>query len=240
MFQKAQKHGTHIKLAITGPSGAGKTYSALRLAKGLAGEGRVALIDTENESSSLYAGDFDFDVTNVDPPYTMDKLVEPTKYVLNNNYDVLVIDSASHFWNGVLDYKTNLDKRVGNSFANWGEANKKYDLMLRAILFSKIHVIVCMRSKMEYVLQENEKGKHVPQKIGMAPIMRDGVEYEFTTVFDLDIAHQAQASKDRTQMFGDKIFQITERTGRQFKQRLSEAGDKAPVNPHPAPELNGV
>ncbi len=240
MFQKAQKHGTHIKLAITGPSGAGKTYSALRLAKGLAGEGRVALIDTENESASLYAGDFDFDVTNVDPPYTMDKLVEPTKYVLKNNYDVLVIDSASHFWNGVLDYKTNLDKRGGNSFANWGEANKKYDLMLRAILFSKIHVIVCMRSKMEYVLQENEKGKHVPQKIGMAPIMRDGVEYEFTTVFDLDIAHQAQASKDRTQMFGDEIFQITEKTGRQLTEWLKGTSNQVTEKTHSKPELNGI
>jgi hypothetical protein len=93
---------------------------------------------------------------------------------------------------------------------------------------------------MEYVLQENEKGKQIPKKIGMAPIMRDGVEYEFTTVFDLDIAHQAQASKDRTQLFGDKIFQLTEGTGRKFKQWLSEAGDKVPVKPSSAPELNGV
>lgn len=223
MFQKAQKHGTHIKLAITGPSGAGKTFSALRLARGLAVNGKVALIDTENESASLYAGDFDFDVTNVEAPYTIDKLVQPTKYVLNNEYDVLVIDSASHFWNGILEYKTNLDKRGGNSFANWGEANKKYDLLLRAILFSKIHVIVCMRSKMEYILQENDKGKQVPKKVGMAPIMRDGVEYEFTTVFDLDIAHQAQASKDRTQMFSDKIFQLTEQTGVQFREWLRES-----------------
>src|SRR6056297_1931398 len=128
MFKKAQKHGTYIKLAITGPSGSGKTYSALRLAKGLSNNGNIAFIDTENESASLYAGEFDFDVVNVEAPYTMDKLAQPTKYVLDNNYDVLIVDSATHFWNGVLEYKTSLDKRGGNSFANWGEANKKYDL----------------------------------------------------------------------------------------------------------------
>ena len=222
MFTKATRKGKFIKLAITGPSGSGKTYSALRLAKGLSANGRIALLDTENESASLYATDFDFDVVNVEAPYEINKLVQPVKAALERDYDVIVIDSATHFWNGILEYKNKLDKRGGNSFINWNEANTHYDLFLRAILFSKIHVIVCMRSKMEYVLQENEKGKAVPQKIGMAPIMRDGVEYEFTTVFDLDMAHQAQASKDRTNMFGDSIFQITEGTGELFTQWLNE------------------
>lgn len=221
MFNKATRKGSHIKLAITGPSGAGKTYSALRLARGLSPDGKIALVDTENESASLYATDFNFDVTNVEAPFEINKLVNPTKHALQQDYDVLIIDSASHFWDGVLEYKHSLDKRGGNSFVNWNTANEHYKLMLRAILFSKIHVIVCMRSKMEYILQENDKGKQVPKKVGMAPIMRDGVEYEFTTVFDLDMAHQAQASKDRTQMFSDKIFQITEQTGAQFRKWLS-------------------
>ncbi len=240
MFQKANKQSTHIKLAITGPSGSGKTYSALRLAKGLSNGGKIAFIDTENESASLYADSFDFDVVNVEAPYSIDKLVNPAKEALNNDYDVMIVDSASHFWDGVLEYKSSLDKRGGNSFANWNTANEHYKLMLRAILFSKIHVIVCMRSKMEYILQENEKGKQVPQKVGMAPIMRDGVEYEFTTVFDLDIHHQAQVSKDRTQLFGDKIFQITENTGKKFKFWLNGAKDKVPVNQHSSLEFNGV
>lgn len=229
MFQKATRKGKYIKLAITGPSGSGKTFSALRLATGLSDHGKIALIDTENESASLYASDFDFDVTNVEAPYEINKLVNPTKYVLNNDYDVLIVDSASHFWDGVLEYKNSLDKRGGNSFANWNTANEHYKLMLRAILFSKIHVIVCMRSKMEYVLQENEKGKHVPQKIGMAPVMRDGVEYEFTTVFDLDTSHQAQVSKDRTQMFSDRIFQIKEETGKQIISWLNENQPSKPI-----------
>ena len=232
MFKKATRKGSYIKLALTGPSGSGKTYSALRLARGLVPNGKIALIDTENESASLYSTEFEFDVSGVEAPYTIDKLVNPVKYVLNNAYDVLIIDSATHFWNGVLEHKHQLDKRGGNSFTNWNEANKNYELMLRAILFSKIHVIACMRSKMEYVLEQNNKGKHVPHKVGMAPIMRDGVEYEFTTVFDLDTSHQALASKDRTQMFTDNLFLITEETGTQFRNWLNLQEDtdtKAPV-----------
>ncbi|MBD3617446.1 MAG: ATP-binding protein [Gracilimonas sp.] len=223
MFTKATRKGSHIKLAITGPSGSGKTYSALRLAGGLMPNGKIALIDTENESASLYANDFEFDVSSAEAPYTIDKLVNPVKEALSQDYDVLIVDSASHFWNGILEYKDKLDKRGGNHFGNWAEANKQYDLFLRAILFSKIHVIVCMRSKMEYVIQENEKGKQIPQKVGMAPIMRDGVEYEFTAVFDLDMHHQAQTSKDRTNLFGEKIFQITEQTGVLLRDWLNES-----------------
>lgn len=235
MFKKATRKGNHLKVAITGPSGSGKTYSALRLARGLAPEGRIALIDTENQSASLYSHEFQFDVANVEAPYTIDKLIDPVKYVLQNPYEVLIIDSATHFWNGVLEYKNQLDKRGGNSFTNWNDANKHYDLMIRAILFSRVHVIACMRSKMEYVLEQNDKGKHVPQKVGMAPIMRDGVEYEFTTVFDLDSNHQAVASKDRTQLFQDKIFVITEETGTHLGKWLNlQEGEErmAPVANH--------
>ena len=241
MFTKAQRTGSYIKLAITGPSGSGKTYSALRLARGLTPDGKIAVIDTENNSSSLYASDFDFEVASVEAPFEISKLVNLTKYVLQGDYEVLIIDSASHFWDGVLEYKNSLDKRGGNSFANWNTANEHYKLMLRAILFSKIHVIVCMRSKMEYILQENEKGKHVPKKVGMAPIMRDGVEYEFTTVFDLDIHHQAQVSKDRTQMFSDRIFQITEETGQKIIEWLNhtQKEESAPSN-EINQQVNGV
>lgn len=240
MFTPATRKGSHLKIAITGPAGSGKTYSALRLARGISKNGRIALVDTENESASLYATDFDFDVVSVEPPYTIDKLTGPTVAALEANYDVLIVDSASHFWNGILEYKSQLDKRGGNSYTNWAEANKNYDLMLRSILFSKIHVIVCMRSKMEYVLEQNDRGKQVPKKVGMAPVMRDGVEYEFTTVFDLDISHQAQASKDRTKLFGEHIFQITEKTGQKLTTWLNLPATKKRKRVKVTATSNGV
>jgi hypothetical protein len=221
MFQKATRTQTFLKLAITGPAGAGKTYSALRLAKGLTKTGKIAFIDTENGSASLYSDEFSFDVHEVSPPFVIGKLVDGVKAALTGGYDVLIIDSATHWWQGVLEYKDQLDKRGGNSYTNWGDANKHYDLFLRAVLFSKIHVICCMRSKMDYILEVNDKGKQVPRKVGLAPVMRDGIEYEFSAVLDLDLHHQALSSKDRTGLFQNGIFVITEETGEQIKDWLT-------------------
>ena len=106
-----------------------------------------------------------------------------------------------------------------------GEASKQYKGILNALLQSDIHLIACMRSKTEYVLEPNEKGKQVPKKVGLAPIMRDGVEYEFTVAFNLDFAHQAMADKDRTGLFTDKLFQITEDTGRTIAEWLKGGVD---------------
>src|SRR5690625_5395251 len=139
MFEKATRQGKYIKLAITGPAGSGKTYSALRLAKGLSRNGKVAFIDTENGSASLYASDFDFEVASVEPPFSIDKLITPVKYALKNNYEVLIIDSASHLRNGALDYKHQLEKRGGKSITNWTDANTTYDRSKTAIHFSKNH-----------------------------------------------------------------------------------------------------
>jgi hypothetical protein len=231
MFKKATRKHSHIKLAVTGPSGSGKTYSALRLAKGLTMNGRIAFIDTENGSASLYSNQFDFDVLDVGPPFQVGKLAEAVKAALQADYDVIIIDSASHWWQGVLEYKDQLDKRGGNSFSNWSEANRHYDLFIRAILFSKIHVICCMRSKMDYVLELNDKGKQVPRKVGLAPVMRDGIEYEFTAVLDLDTHHQAQASKDRTGLFEGNIFLVTEETGEVLKDWLNYGVEDAEPDP---------
>lgn len=226
MFEKARRNNTRIKLAITGPSGSGKTYSALRLATGLATEGRIAVLDTENNSASLYAETFDFDVAPIDPPFTTDKFVTAINQAVELGYEIVILDSASHFWEGILEYKDALDKRGGNSFTNWGEANRQYKAILNALLQSDVHLIACLRSKTEYVVEKNEKGKSVPKKIGLAPIMRDGVEYEFSTVFHLDASHQAMADKDRTGLFADKIFQINEKTGRDIARWL-EGGTPA-------------
>lgn len=235
MFTHAKKSAAYLKLAITGASGAGKTFSALRLARGLAGEkGRIAVIDTENGSASLYSDRFAFDVCDVEPPFDMEKFVAPIRDAEKQGYDVVIIDSASHFWEGILAWKDKLDERGGNSYTNWSKAGAKFKDIIAAVLQSRIHVIACMRSKMDYVLEANDKGKMVPRKVGLAPIMRDGIEYEFTTVLDVDMQHNAQASKDRTGLFRDSVFQITEATGETLKGWLTQEAAPAPVET-PAP-----
>lgn len=227
-FQKATRKKAKLKLAISGPSGSGKSYGALRLACGMSS--KVAVLDTENGSASLYSDRFAFDVLDVPPPYDQSKFIDGVKAAVAGGYEVVVIDSASHFWEGILAYKDALDKRGGNSFTNWNEAGNKFKAILDAILQSPIHVICCLRSKQDYVLETNERGKQTPRKVGLAPIMRDGVEYEFTTVFDVDMAHQTKTSKDRTGLFGDSIFQITEDTGKQLLAWLDK-GEEAPRPP---------
>jgi hypothetical protein len=230
-FTKAERRKAFIKLAITGTAGSGKTYSALLLARGLVGKkGRIAVIDTENGSATLYSDLTDFDHCEIRPrtsgSFHYIDFIEKIKEAEKAGYDCVIIDSASHLWQGILDSKTELDKRGGNSFANWAESGKHFNTAIQQFLQSQLHVISCIRSKTEYVIEANEKGKQAPRKIGLAPVMRDGIEYEFTTVFDVAIDHTATVSKDRTSLFvHEGSFQITEDTGKKIADWIDGGAD---------------
>lgn len=229
MFKKATRSQVKLKLANTGPSGSGKTLSALLLAKGLGG--KIAVIDTENGSASLYADKIDFDTMTITPPYTTEKYIEAINGAVKAGYGVLVIDSITHAWSGeggLLSQKEQLDSRGGNSYTNWAKITPKHEAFLGAILHSDIHLIATMRSKQDYVLAD-KNGKQVPQKVGMAPQQRDGAEYEFTTVFDIAMNHEAVASKDRTGLFDGKIFKIGAETGEMFLKWLDGAAAAKPA-----------
>jgi len=227
-FKPASRDEVSVKLALMGVSGSGKTYSALRMARGLVGpSGRIALIDTENRSASIYSSHFDFDVDNIEA-YKAKNFADSIAAAVRAKYDCLIIDSASHIWEGVLSYKVKLDNAGGNSFAHWQEAGEKYKEVMNAILHAPIHVICCFRSKSAYVLEESD-GKQVPRKVGMAPIAREGMEYEFSVVFDIARTHYATTDKDRTGLFLDEEpFLITEETGERVAAWLAETGFPKP------------
>lgn len=224
-FRKAEKKAVYLKVAITGPSGSGKTMSALRMARGIVGlKGRIALIDTENDAASLYSGQIplggsipiDFDTQNMEPPFLVSKYIQMINLAVSEGYDALVVDSMSHAWKELLDKKEAMDSRGGNQYTNWAPISKEHTQFLNALLHSKIHIIGCMRSKQDYVLEKNDKGKQTPIKVGMAPVQREGMEYEFTVVFDLGMDNHWQVSKDRTSMFKNTNDLITEKTGEQL------------------------
>lgn len=206
-FVKAKRSRAYMKMALTGPSGSGKTWSALALATGIVGEnGSIAVIDTENKSALHYAEDFDFCSVDIEPPFTVQKYIDAIALAARKGFDVLIIDSLTHAWageGGLLEQKEALDKqnRGGNSFTNWASITKEHERLKSALLQSPIHVITTMRSKQEYVVEQGQNGKSAPRKVGMAPIQRDGMEYEFTIVLDIDASHQATVSKDRTGIF---------------------------------------
>tara|TARA_R110000772_G_scaffold83288_9_gene176143 strand:+ start:2354 stop:3631 length:1278 start_codon:yes stop_codon:yes gene_type:complete len=215
MFKPATRRGAFIKFAIAGPSGSGKTTGAIKIARGLAGPaGRIALIDTENRSASLYSELTDFDVCDLDPPFKEQQFLDAIKGAEKAGYDVLIIDSFSHLWEAILQLKDQLDQRRGQNINNWQHAGKKFKRVLDAVIHSDLHVICCMRSKQKYLINKDEvSGKTTVQKHGVGPQMREGVEFEFTIVFDLGMSHHAEASKDRTGLFDQDIIQLTEETG---------------------------
>ncbi|MDX1662228.1 MAG: ATP-binding protein [Candidatus Promineifilaceae bacterium] len=200
MFRPAIKREAKLRLAIAGPSGSGKTYTALALATALAEEGRVAVVDTEHGSASKYADIFDFDVVNFDAPFHPDRFVEAIQTAESSGYDVIIIDSLSHAWNGTGGLLQIVDtaarKYKGNTYMAWSEGTPLQNRLVETIVGASIHVIGTMRSKQDYVLVERN-GKQVPQKVGMAPIQRDGFEYEFDVFLEMDIENNAIVTKTR-------------------------------------------
>lgn len=197
MFKPAVKEEAKLRLAIAGPSGSGKTFTALAVGTAL---GRVALVDTEHGSASKYADIFQFDVLNLDPPFHPARFVEAIRAAEQGGYDVVVLDSISHAWNGtggVLEIVEQAAKRFkGNSYVGWQEGTPAHNLLIEGIVGAGIHVIATMRSKQEYILVE-KGGKQVPQKVGMAPIQRDSMEYEFDVYLEMTMDNDAIVQKTR-------------------------------------------
>jgi len=220
IFKPATKDKIKLKLAITGVSGSGKTYSALILARGIAGPGgKIAIADTENGSSVLYSHLTKFDVATMHPPFTVSKYIAAIDSAANNGYDIIILDTISQEWSGeggILEQKSEVDERGGNQFTNWRRFTADHNKFLSTMLHCPIHLIACIRSKQDYVMTPDDKGKLAPRKVGLAPVQREGIEYEFSAVFDVDMAHRAQVTKDRTTLFGGRLFIITEAIGEEI------------------------
>lgn len=221
MFKKAERKQAKLRLALAGPSGSGKTYSALLLAKGLGG--RIAVIDTEHGSASLYTDIADFDVLELHAPYSPERYVDAITAAEQAGYDVLIIDSYSHEWTGsggCLEANEQLahQKFRGNTWAAWNETTPRHRKLTDKILTSSLHVICTMRSKTETVQGEGKK----ILKLGMKSEQRDGTDYEFTVVLDVTHdGHTAMASKDRTKLF-DQPELVSEDTGRRLLKWLND------------------
>ena len=243
-LKKAQRKRVKLKIGISAPSGGGKTASALILAYGLVKAEhpelsddqvweRIALVDTENGSGELYSngriGQTDigtYNVIELAPPFETSKCIESIHACKEAGMEVCIIDSTSAFWQGVgglLEKQGNVAKRTNNSYTAWREVTPEYNRMIDAILQTDMHMICTVRSKTDYAQNKDEKGKTVIQKVGMAPVIRDGFEYELSLFLDLDTDHQAYVSKDRTGVLDGKYFVVTPDTGKQLVDWLDGA-----------------
>lgn len=232
-FQKAERKQKKARIALYGPSGSGKTYTALSLATGLGD--KIAVIDTERGSASLYADRFNFDsmeLSNFNPEYFISAIADAEKA----GYDVLIIDSLSHAWQGTGGILDKVTARGGNGFTDgWGKVGTPlYNKLIDTILESRLHIIACMRSKTEYVMEKNDKGKDVPKKVGMGVVMRHDAEYEFDYVGLLDDTNTMTTQKTRMgEVLPDAINRPNKATGAKILAWLTSGA--AQVAPAPKP-----
>src|SRR3990167_1935386 len=238
-FQKATRHQAKLRLALIGPAGAGKTYTALKVAEGLGG--KIALIDTERGSASKYSHVTDFDVLEL-VSFAPDRYIDAIHEAEAEGYGVLVIDSLSHAWSGKDGILEFVDKRKaqsrGNDFAVWRDATPLQNKLVDTILGAKLHVIATMRTKMEYVIEKDGKsGKNIPRKIGLQPVQRDQIELEFDLVGDMDQDHRLLVTKSRIEQFADAVLaKPGPELGKQLAEWLSQG---EPAKEHaPEPVIN--
>ena len=207
--KKAKREKIYCKIALMAPSGGGKTYSALRLATGMAEEieketgkkARILMGNTEQKRGYYYADEFDYDIVDIEAPHNPEKYVEFINFAVQEGYDILIIDSSSHEWEGrggCLEIHQNL----GGQYQDWKKVTPRHNKFIEAIADSPIHIIATMRGKDQYEMVKNDKGKASVQKLGVGAKQRDGFEYEFTCTFLIDQKTSvAEAQKDNTHIF---------------------------------------
>ena len=224
-LRQAKRKNAKIKLGLFGAAGSGKTFSALKLAYGLCKDwSKVAIICTEKQDDYNHAADQydfmgEFNVLPLDAPFRPERYIDAISQCEAAGMDVIIIDSISHEWEGQGGLLDESDKMAGNSFTNWNSLGRRHKSLVDKILTSTSHIITCGRTKTDYVLEENEKGKMVPKKVGTKVITREGFDFEIALAFDIDASHYARCSKDRTHLFADcEPFRIDEATGEKLAE----------------------
>lgn len=213
-FAPATKHGRKLRMSLAGPSGSGKTLTALRIARSLVGpEGRIAVLDTERRSTELYADETPFDALHLAPPYSPQRYMDAIAAAVSGGYDALVIDSLSHAWAGEGGAQEMVDKvtarqKAGNSWTAWAEVTPIQNMMVERIAAATehLHLIATLRSKTEWVLETNDRGKQVPRKVGLAPIQRQNIEYEFDVFAEMDADHNLSVQKTRYRSLDGQVI----------------------------------
>ena len=216
-LKQAQRHQVKLRIGLTGPSGFGKTYSALLLAYGMTNDWKkIALIDTENSSASLYSHLGDFNVLSLEEPFSPERYIKAIKVCEESDMEIIIIDSISAEWQGkggILE----IQEQLGGRFQDWAKVTPRHNSFIDAIIQSKCHVIITTRSKVDYSLDKDSNGKTKVIKLGTKSITREGLEYELTVNFEfLNDKHLVQASKDRTELFSGPEFIINSSTGKKL------------------------
>lgn len=236
--KKAKREKIYVKLALMAPSGGGKTYGSLRLASGMAEEikketgkdAKILLANTEQKRGYYYANEFDYDIVDIEPPHNPEKYVELIDFAVSEGYDILIIDSSSHEWEGKGGC-LELHQQAGGTYQAWSKITPRHNRFIDAIADLPIHIIATMRGKDQYEVNKDDRGKTSVQKLGVGAKQRDGFEYEFTCTFLIDQkTNCAEVQKDNTHIFeGEGPTLLTENHGRKIIQWANSGEGYTPV-----------
>ena len=208
MFKARQAKRTRrpLKVSMEGLSGGGKSYTALRLAFDMRRHGmgkRIVVIDSENESAGLYAGQMvegeRWDFMTVDMP--ADKrnpagYAEAYEWAVGEGYDIIIFDSLSHAWHGALEQVDQMS-RGGDKMRAWANMSPQQRQMIQTLTDPRAHCIVTMRVKTDFQEVEGGNGKKRMQKVGMKADQRDNTEYEFDMVLRFEAGNECHVEKVR-------------------------------------------
>lgn len=245
--QKAVREKIFVKLALMGASGAGKSYSALKLATGMkeelekinGKEARILLANTEDSRGRYYADEFDYDIVDIEPPHNPEKYIELVNFAVDEGYDVLIIDSTSHEWEGQGGC-LELQQKAGGTYQAWAKVTPRHNAFIEAIASSPIHIIATMRGKDQYVMESDDKNKTQVKKLGVGAKQRDGFEYEFSCTFLIDQkTHMAETQKDNSHLFEGSIGTLlSEEHGRKIVQWANSGEGYTPKVKKPVAAAN--
>lgn len=201
-FRPAARENVGLLIGLAGASGSGKTYTAMRLATGIAGDKPFAVIDTEAGRAKHYADQFRFDHGDLAPPFRPDAYAEAIIAADKAGYPVIVVDSTSHVWagdGGVLDWQEeeltrmagdDWKKREAVKMAAWIKPKLAHKHMVAKLLQVRAHLILCFRAeeKIEMIRGDDGKMKIVPKQsptglAGWIPICEKNLPYELTASF---------------------------------------------------------
>lgn len=225
--KKAKRENIYVKIALMAPSGGGKTYGALRMSKGMAEEieketgkkAKILMGNTEAKRGYYYADEFDYDIVDITAPHNPEKYVELIEFAVQEGYDILIIDSSSHEWEGKGGC-LELHQQAGGTYQAWAKVTPRHNKFINAIADSPIHIIATMRGKDQYEVNKDEKGKTAVQKLGVGSKQREGFEYEFSCTFLIDQkTSMSEVQKDNTHLFDrEGPVMLSEAHGRKIIQ----------------------
>lgn len=238
-IRKATREQIYTKIALMGSSGSGKSYSALRLAVGmqkkleklLGRPAKILMANTEGSRGLYYANEFDYDIADIEAPYTPEVFIELIDDAVEAGYDILVMDSVSPEWEGKGGC-LEMHAMLGGKVTDWKSISPRHDKFLDAIEKSPIHIIATLKGKDQYEIDKDEKGKVSVKKLGLGTRQREGFEYRFTCTFSIDQkTHLASAQKDNTHIFENSAGELLSEA---FGERIIDWANSSDIEPSKA------